>query len=340
MNENIPSNEGDLSNRPKGTHGVAMTRIRLKNICKRWVEYNVDKFHIALNSKRKTKHSFEYVKTVKINSLLTGYNNNVYHKHENKESIIYKMYPSLNIAEYNNLINNKRISQGIVSILVQRYSTMQVSSITFSARLLKPTVKLFREFEFEENYDYEKLAKHVNDYNYRYKINKKNLNIHFKTCLFIIHYFHQNKQDLFLVRFHNNTLFIESKCLHTSESRNVCRSIVYFLYTTTKFDPNKVNLKVCNNNVLYKQQEPMLIHLNVIFVLQLISIYYDAIIKNITQSEVLQGLDKIKYLLTNEIQHSVNREKTYEYIFSDIDTSECGKLNSKMFTKEMKKIEH
>ena len=198
-------------------------------------------------------------------------------------------------------------------------------------------VKLFREFEFEENYDYALLAKHVNEYNYRYKINKKKLHINFKTRLFIFYYFHQNKQDLFLVRFHNNTLFIESKCLHTSESRNVCQSIVYYLYATTEFDPSKVNLKVCNNNVLYKQQEPMLIHLNVIFVLQLISIYFGAIIKNITHSEVLQGLDKIKYLLTNGIQHNVNRKKTYEYIFSDIDTSKCGKLNSEMFTKEMKK---
>ena len=83
-----------------------------------------------------------------------------------------------------------------------------------------------------------------------------------------------------------------------------------------------------------------MIYLNVIFVLQLISINFGAIIKNITHSEVLQSLGKIKYLLTNGIQHNVNRKKTYEYIFSDIDTSKYCKLNSEKTTKEMKKLEN
>ena len=134
-------------------------------------------------------------------------------------------------------------------------------------------IKLFCEFDFEDKHDYELLAKHVHEYNYRGKINEKKLHITFKNHLLIFYHLHQNNQDLFLVRFHNNTLFIESKC-YTSEIMNVCQSIVYYLYATIEFDPSKVNIKVCNNTILYKQQTSKLIHSNIIFVIQLISIYF------------------------------------------------------------------
>ena len=64
------SNDVVLSNHWKSTNSMAMEKMRLINFCNRWVKYNVNTFPIALNTKRVTKHSFGYVKTVKINSLL------------------------------------------------------------------------------------------------------------------------------------------------------------------------------------------------------------------------------------------------------------------------------
>ena len=65
LNEDVCSNDFVLSNHWKNTHRMTMEKMRLLNICNRWVKYNVDTFPIALNKKRVTRHSFEYVKTVK-----------------------------------------------------------------------------------------------------------------------------------------------------------------------------------------------------------------------------------------------------------------------------------
>lgn len=118
----------------------------IKNICNFWVKYNINTFHIVLNTKRVTTKLFENIKMVKINSIVDKDENPVYKNHVNKESTTYKIYPFLKIGNYNDVRNNKHIVQGIVSIFVQKYSTMLESSVNFSICFLKPMIKLFCEF--------------------------------------------------------------------------------------------------------------------------------------------------------------------------------------------------
>ena len=70
--------------------------------------------------------------------------------------------------------------------------------------------------------------------------------------------------------------------MHTLEDINVCLIIVYYLYATIKFDPSEINIRICNTTLMYEEQTSnLIIHLNVIFVLKFISIYFGATIKEL-----------------------------------------------------------
>ena len=208
--------------------------------------------HINLETKRINLHK----QSIKFNNKLVNMkvpndeeNKYEFLPHNDKSNNIYNVNKSLNEIDINAFLTNKNILHPIISVFVKKLDHPNV--VVHGNHLIKPMIQMWRAFDHEEHEELDEIASYIVKYNKRNNIIHDIMEKDYHEKAFIFYYEHRQKRDLFIIRFKGNNMFIESKCLQTTESKNVCRSIIYYL--SASIDNINLNIIICKGTLCYSE---------------------------------------------------------------------------------------